>query len=82
MNSDHFLDQLAEWEVPPTPAHFDERLHERVNHWLIALQLIDFAVRAVPWALGHFAQALGGALRYSLTGHFDNPPRPRDRRRM
>lgn len=78
MNTDNFLDQLAEWDVPPPPAHFDERLHERVNHWLILLQVIDFVVKAMPWALGHFAQALGGAAKYTLTGRHDDPEtRPR-----
>ena len=77
--NEKLLERLAEWEVPPPPEHFDRELHHRVNDSLTALQIVDFAVRAIPYALLHFAQALAGAMRFTVTGR-DDPPPPRRRR--
>ena len=75
---DRFLEQLAEWEVPPPPEQFDEQLHHRVNDALVVFQVVEFAIRAVPWAMMHFAQALASAIVMSITGRHEPPPsRPR-----
>jgi hypothetical protein len=70
-----FLEQLAEIETPPPPAEFDRQLHERLNRSLMAQHLLDFAVGAVPWALGHFFRAVVGTLGFTLTGKFGGRPK-------
>ena len=67
----NLLDQLAELEVPPPPAHFDTQLHERVNRSLLISQLIDLVVGATPWALLHFGRALVGLVIFTLTGRYE-----------
>lgn len=64
------FEQLAERDVPPPPPHFNRQLHERVNRSLLASQLVDLALGAVPWATGHMLMALGGFLRLTVTGKF------------
>lgn len=66
------LEQLAEMEVPPTPAHFDDQLHDKVNRWLVATQLIDLAFSGLPWALGHFGRAFVGLIIFTVTGRYDS----------
>ena len=65
------FDQLADMDVPPPPARFDQQLHERVNRSLIIGQMIDLVVSAVPWALGQFARAFVGLVLYTLTGRYE-----------
>lgn len=65
-----FLEQLAEMEVPELPEHFDRQLHQRVNRSLLAQQLVDLAVRGLPWAVLQLARALLGVLVYTTTGRF------------
>lgn len=62
------LERLAEVQVPPPPVEFDRQVHQRVNQRLLALHLVDFAVRALPWAMAEFARALCSALVRALTG--------------
>jgi hypothetical protein len=69
MNRD-FLEHLADLDVAAPPPQFDRQLHQRVNHWLLAQQCLDFVVGAAPWALFHFAQAVAGLLFFSVTGRF------------
>ncbi len=71
MASDLF-EKLAQPEVPPTPPHFEQRLHEQLNRSLLAGQLVELAVRAMPYAMLHLAKAVGALLALSLTGSF--PP--------
>jgi len=71
MNPDIF-ESLADVEVPPPPTAFDEQLHARVNRSLTALQFIDLAVRAAPWALLHFGRAFIGLVNYTLSGQYEN----------
>jgi len=68
-------------DVPPPPAQFDEQLHERVNRSLVTWQLVDLLVRGMPWALGHFAQAMLGALSFTLTGRYETKTNDKHRRR-
>jgi len=67
-----WFEQLAEQEVPPVPVDFDRGVHQRVNESLLGVHYLEFACRAAPYALLHFAIAMLGALRYSLTGEFPN----------
>lgn len=68
------FEQLAEWEVPPPPVEFDRQLHQRLNRTLVAMQVLDLIVRALPWALWHFGRALVGAVVFSLRGKYLQPP--------
>jgi hypothetical protein len=76
----NLFDRLADLEVPPPPTQFDEQLHERVNRSLVTSQLIDLAVKGLPWALLHFSRAFIGFVVFTLTGRYETPNR-RDSRR-
>ena len=80
MATNNFLEQLAQLDVPPPPAAFDRELHQRVNKSLTTLHLIDFAMRAMPWAMLQFTKALLGAATFTLKGRFDDG-RPSSRHR-
>ncbi len=69
--------QLATEEVPPPPVEFDNQLHQRVNKSLVSLQLVDLAVRAMPWAIVEFARAVLGLVAYSIAGRY--PDRPEEK---
>jgi hypothetical protein len=73
------LEQLADLEVPPPPAHFDAQLHERVNRSLFVWQLIDLATSAVPYALVHFSRAIVGFIAFTVSGRYET--RSKNRRR-
>ena len=79
MNHD-FLEQLAQFDVPEPPVEFDRQLHGRMNQWLLVQQVIDLALRGVPWAILHFARALVGLGAFSITGRFpeERAQEPRD----
>jgi hypothetical protein len=66
-----FLEQLAEFDVPPPPAEFGRQLHVRMNRTLVIVQLIEFACGAVPRALWELGRALGGWARFTLTGKYE-----------
>ena len=59
MNHD-FLDQLADFDVPPPPAQFGEELHVRREPLAGASAADRVAVRGLPLALWELARALGG----------------------
>ena len=63
-----FLDQLADVEVPVPPEDFQRRLHRRLNDWLFAVHLGDLIAGAFPYAVKHFARAVGGLILLTLTG--------------
>lgn len=67
-----WIEQLAEQEVPPMPVDFDRGLHQKVNDSLLGVHYLELVCRAAPYALLHFAIAMIGALRFSLTGEFPN----------
>ncbi|MBX9789777.1 MAG: hypothetical protein K2Y37_12740 [Pirellulales bacterium] len=69
------LDRLGETEVPPVPTDFESQLHDRVNNGLLAAQMADFIVRAMPAVFVEFSKALLYLLAISLTGR--EPPRDR-----
>lgn len=56
---------------------FDHQLHERVNKSLVSLQVVDLAVRAMPWAMMHFARAVLGAVAFTISGRY--PDRPEEK---
>jgi hypothetical protein len=80
MTTDVF-EQLAEVDVPPTPAQFDAQLHERVNRWLIVGHALDLLLRGLPFALLHFSRAAVGLVAYTLTGRYDADPKNKRRHR-
>jgi hypothetical protein len=71
--SDDFLEQLADIEIREPPPEFDRQLHAKVNRSLVVQHLLDFAVRAFPWAMFHFARGVAGLVVFSITGKFHHP---------
>lgn len=69
MNHD-ILERLAESDVPPLPADFDRSVHQRLNQVLLVGQFVDLVFRTLPYALGHFARGLLGAVIFTLSGQF------------
>ena len=67
------LEQLAKAEIPPVPETLDRQVHQRLNDTLLVLHVLDFMVRAVPYALLHFSRAVVGLVGYSLTSKFELP---------
>lgn len=72
----NFLDQLAETEVPPTPERFDEGLHERLNEAITTGHLVSFALRSIPYVLGHLLPAAMFLVRFTLSGELNRPAAP------
>lgn len=64
------LEKLAEVPVPPMPERkeFDRVLHERINQRLVAGQLGDLFLRGFGFAAVHFAGAVMGMLKMTITG--------------
>lgn len=77
--SDDLLQQLADHEVPPVPETFDENLHGRVNRTLLSRDLVDLGLRATPWAMGIFAQAVVDLLGFTVSGRLRNERPKRSR---
>jgi hypothetical protein len=73
------FERLADLPVPPPPETFNTALHQRLNRRLLASHLADFALHGFGFAVWHFAQAVGGLMRLTLTGQLkprsDDPPR-------
>ena len=65
-----FLDQLADVEVPVTPPDFQRQVHRRLNHWLLVVQIGDMIAGAFPYAVQHFARAVGGLVQLTLSGEY------------
>ncbi len=65
------LEQLAQSDVPPVPGEFDRQLNDRLNGSLVVLQTADFLLRALPWAMMHFSEALGGLVSLTFSGRFE-----------
>lgn len=53
---------------PPPPASLERRVHDRLNNVLAVLHVVEFFVRAVPYALFWFARGVGGWVYVALTG--------------
>ena len=64
------FDQLGEQRVPDRPPEFRRRVHERLNVRLTVAQLVEFAVRVLPFALFHFIDSLCGAVVFSIIGRY------------
>jgi hypothetical protein len=76
----NLLEQLGQRQVPATPPRLKLEVRQRVNTALIALQLAEFILRAMPFALLHFAKAVAGLILYTLTGTYE--PRVKDDARV
>ena len=75
----NLLDQLADVEVPPPPAAFDSKLHDKVNRALLISQIIDLFTSALPWAVVQFSQAFAGLVIFSVTGQYPSKSNKRSR---
>lgn len=73
--SNNLLDQLSEVEVPSPPENFDSQVHDRLNGRLLLMQLVELALRGLPYAFLHMTQAIFSAIRFTLTGSHEDPPR-------
>jgi len=82
--STDLLERLAELPVPPAPPPqvFDRAIHQRINSRLLVGQIFDLTLRGFGFGLTHFAKALLGLVRLTLTGRFEAPKNGRDRPRM
>lgn len=67
----NLLEQLGKQDIPAPPARLRHNVQERMNATLVMLQIIDLAMRGLPFALFHFAQAVAGMLRLTLTGNYE-----------
>jgi hypothetical protein len=78
------LERLAELPVPPAPPpqQFDRAIHRRINSRLLVGQVFDLTLRGFGFGLMHFAKALLGLVRLTLTGKFDKSKNDRDPPRM
>jgi hypothetical protein len=65
-----FLDQLADVEVPVAPPDFQRQVHRRLNHWLLVVHIADMIAGAFPYAVQHYAQAVNGLIRLTLSGNY------------
>ena len=72
------LDQLAETEVPPAPKVLQQKVHREINQTLLIQQAAELCLRALPWVLLHFGQAVLGLVRYTWTQRYE-PDRRRGR---
>ena len=75
------LEKLAEVPVPPAPAPkvFDRAVHERINSRLLVGQILELLFGACGFAIGHFAKAVVGLVRLTLTGKLETPKNGRNR---
>lgn len=73
--ANNLFDQLAEVEVPSPPENFETQVHDRLNGRLLLGQLMDLAVRGLPFVFLHMTQAIFSAIRFTLTGTHEDPPR-------
>jgi hypothetical protein len=73
---DNLLEQLGETKVPAPPPRLQAAVRERMNTSLMTLYVVDFLLRGMPWAVMHFAQALGGAVLLTISGDYE--PRATD----
>ena len=73
------FDKLAETDVPPAPARLDRAVHQRLNKVLVAGHLIDFVLRALPYAAMHMLAGLAHWLALTISGRPLDPPSRKDR---
>jgi hypothetical protein len=66
------FEKLADLPVPPVPEVFDRSLHDRINTRLLMGQFLDLGMRGVGFALVHFARALAGFFKLTVTGKFES----------
>lgn len=71
------FERLADLDVPPPPAQFDDQLHDRVNRSLAVGQMMDLLFGAVPWAVVEFSRAVIGTVLFTLTGRYETKPNRR-----
>jgi len=63
------FDQLSDVPAPPPPpASLNRRVHDRLNSVLAVLHVVEFFVRAVPYAMFWFARGIGGWVYVALMG--------------
>jgi hypothetical protein len=66
------LQSLADDNIPERPSKLGDRVHHRLNPFLLTLHLAEFVLQALPYAFFHFLKALIGACLFSLTGKYRN----------
>ena len=66
------FDHLAEENIPEPPDGFDQEFHERLIRTLLTVQTFEMCIRALPWFFRHFGQAVVGAIRFTMTGQYED----------
>ena len=56
------LEQLAQLDVPPVPVALEKEIHQRLNSVLVVGHVMDFALRALPYAILQFLPAMAEAI--------------------
>ena len=65
------LEQLADTKVPPPPVDTLERgFNDRLNHRLVVQQLLDLALRGLPYAAWHLIRGMLQVVYFSFAGRF------------
>jgi hypothetical protein len=75
------FEQLAATEVPEPPAELARDVHKRLNGRLLVAHTAELMLQAIPFAVGHFLQAMGGSSKTVLTGDSVSPNRRAKARR-
>ena len=70
-----FLERLAEAEVPPPPNELAREVHGRLNRVLLAVHLVDLALRGTVYALAQFVRPVAHLIALTLTGRPGTPRR-------
>ncbi|MBI2826243.1 MAG: hypothetical protein HYX69_16300 [Planctomycetia bacterium] len=66
------FERLADNDVPPVPVDFDQHVHDRVNHSLLGVHMMEFVFQVVPYAFLHLLGGLIGLVGVTLSGEFPN----------
>ena len=68
------FEKLADTEVPPAPVDELQRgFSERLNHRLLVQQLLDLALRGLPFAAWHMTRGMLATLYFTIAGRFVRP---------
>ncbi|MFT7642636.1 MAG: hypothetical protein ACI9G1_004394 [Pirellulaceae bacterium] len=80
--STNSFEQLAASEIPEPPSGLARDVHKRLNGRLLVAHTAELILQAIPFAVGHFLQAIGGSSGVVVTGDADRKTRPSDNQKQ